>query len=101
MRTRLAATQISCGWSMEENLATAERVVRAAAQEGANVILLQEMFATHFFAFMDWKPEYFKFAMPVQNNSILQRMSALAKELGVVLPVISSSAPTTRTTIPS
>jgi N-carbamoylputrescine amidase len=87
MRTRLAATQIACSWDVEENLAAAERVVRAAAQQGANVILLQEMFATHFFAFMDWKPEYFKFAMPVQNNPILQRMSALAKELGVVLPV--------------
>jgi predicted amidohydrolase len=87
MRTRLAATQIACSWNVEENLAVAERVVRAAAHQGANIILLQEMFATHFFAFMDWKPEYFKFAMPVQNNPILQRMSTLAKELGVVLPV--------------
>jgi N-carbamoylputrescine amidase len=87
MRTRLAATQIACSWDVEENLAAAERVIRAAAQQGANVILLQEMFATHFFAFMDWKPDYFKFAMPIQNNPILQRLSALAKELGVVLPV--------------
>jgi N-carbamoylputrescine amidase len=87
MRTRLAATQMACSWNMDENLATAERLVRKAAQQGANVILLQEMFATHFFAFMDWKPEYFKFALPLQNNPILQRMSALAKELGVVLPV--------------
>ena len=87
MRTRLAATQMACSWNMEENLATAERLVRKAAQQGANVILLQEMFATHFFAFMDWKPEYFKFALPVRNNPILQRMSGLAKELGVVLPV--------------
>jgi N-carbamoylputrescine amidase len=44
------------------------------------------MFATHFFAFMDWKPEYFRFAMPVAGNPILARMAKLAKELAVVLP---------------
>src|SRR5258705_13255808 len=87
MPTCIAATQMACSWDMEENLATAERSVRKAAQQGANVILLQEMFATHFFAFMDWKPEYFKFAMPAKSNPILARMTGLAKELGVVLPV--------------
>ncbi len=33
--------------------------MRAAAAKGANIILLQEMFATHFSAFMDWKPANF------------------------------------------
>jgi N-carbamoylputrescine amidase len=87
MSVRLAATQMACSWDMEENLATAERLVRKAAGQGANVILLQEMFATRFFAFMDWKPEYFRLAMPIEGNPILKRMGALAKELGVVLPV--------------
>ena len=46
------------------------------------------MFATHLIAFMDWKPEYFKFGhAPVRNNPILQRMSRIAKELSVVPPV--------------
>ena len=45
------------------------------------------MFATHFFAFMDWKPEYFKYALPADGNPILARMARLAKELHVVLPV--------------
>ena len=87
MKVTLAATQMACSWDMEENLATAERLVRKAAAMGANVILLQEMFATHFFAFMDWKAAYFKFASPAAGNPILQRMAALARELGVVLPV--------------
>lgn len=87
MKVTVAATQMACSWDMEENLATAERLVRKAAAMGANVILLQEMFATHFFAFMDWKAEYFKFAAPAAGNPILARMSALARELGVVLPV--------------
>src|SRR3546814_512040 len=87
MKVTVAATQMACSWNLDENLDTAERLVRAAAGQGANVILLQEMFATHFFAFMDWKPEYFRFAMPVAGNPILARMAKLAKELGMVLPV--------------
>lgn len=87
MKVKVAATQMACTWDVDENLATAERLVRQAAGQGANVILLQEMFATHFFAFMDWKAEYFKFAHPIAGNPILARMAKLAKELGVVLPV--------------
>ncbi|MEO7398651.1 MAG: nitrilase-related carbon-nitrogen hydrolase [Ilumatobacteraceae bacterium] len=83
----MAATQMACGWDVEENLDTAERVVRAAAEQGANVILLQEMFSTHFFAFNDWKDEYFTYAAPVEGHPILARMGELAKELGVVLPI--------------
>jgi N-carbamoylputrescine amidase len=45
------------------------------------------MFATHFFAFMDWKAEYFKYAQPVEGNPMLERMSRLARELDVVQPV--------------
>jgi len=87
VKVSIAAAQMACSWDVEENLATAERLIRAGARKGANVILLQEMFATHFFAFMDWKPEYFKYAQPVAGNPILERMSRLARELNVVLPV--------------
>ena len=87
MKVTVAATQMACSWDVKENLDTAERIVREASRQGANIILLQEMFATHFFAFMDWKPEYFKYAAPIEGNPILARMSKLAKELHVVLPV--------------
>jgi N-carbamoylputrescine amidase len=87
MKVTVAATQMACGWDVEANLVTAERVVRSAAAKGANVILLQEMFSTHFFAFMDWKAEYFKYASTAADNPILELMSRLAKELHVVLPI--------------
>jgi len=87
MQVTVAATQMACSWDREENLATAERLVRQAAGQGANVILLQEMFATHFFAFMDWKAEYFALAETAEDSVVLKRMGALARELGVVLPV--------------
>ena len=87
MNVTVAATQMASGWDRDANLDKAESLVRDAARRGANIILLQEMFATHFFAFMDWKPEYFALAEPVEDSPILKRMGALAKELGVVLPV--------------
>ena len=87
MTVTVAATQMSCVWDVEPNLAKAERLIRKAASAGANIVLLQEMFATHFFAFNDWKSDYFAFAHPLEGNPILARMRKLAAELGVVLPV--------------
>jgi N-carbamoylputrescine amidase len=87
MKVCVAATQMACTWDVEANLATAERLIRQAAGKGANIILLQEMFSTHFFEFMDWKPEHFKIGRPLEGHPVLARMSKLARELGVVLPV--------------
>lgn len=87
MKVTVAAAQMSCGWEQEANLDKAEGLVRAAVDRGANIVLLQEMFFTHFFGFMDWKPEHFALARPAGNNPMLERMAALARELGVVLPV--------------
>jgi N-carbamoylputrescine amidase len=87
MDVTVAATQMACGWDEAANLDKAERVVRLAAARGANIVLLQEMFATHFFAFNDWKPDYFALARPVDGHPVLARMGRLAAELGVVLPV--------------
>ena len=87
MTVTVAATQMSCGWEEEANLDKAERLIRRAAGKGAQIILLQEMFATHFFAFNDWKPDYFALARPLSGNPILERKERLARELGVVLPV--------------
>ena len=42
----LAATQFACGWDIPANLDTAERLVREAAGRGAQIVLLQELFAT-------------------------------------------------------
>jgi N-carbamoylputrescine amidase len=48
-RVTLAATQMACGPDRDANLAQAEAVVRDAAAQGANVILLQELFETPYF----------------------------------------------------
>ena len=45
----IAATQMPCTWDLPGNLDRAEQLVREAAQQGAQVILLQELFATPYF----------------------------------------------------
>ena len=82
----VAATQMACSWSEEENVARAESLVRAAANQGAQVILLQELFATPYFC-KDQKSEHFALAQPMHGSPLIARMSRLAAELGVVLPV--------------
>ncbi|MGH6872434.1 MAG: N-carbamoylputrescine amidase [Rhizomicrobium sp.] len=82
----LAATQFACSWDTEANIAKAEQLVRAAAAKGANVILIQELFETPYFC-QDQIADHFALAAPAEGNSLIARMSALAKELGVVLPV--------------
>jgi N-carbamoylputrescine amidase len=82
----LAATQMSCSWDLEDNLAKAENMVREAAGKGANIILIQELFATPYFC-QDQIADFFDIAKPLDGNPIVGRFAKLAAELGIVLPV--------------
>ncbi|WP_422366162.1 N-carbamoylputrescine amidase [Pelagibius sp.] len=82
----VAATQMACSWNREANVAEAEALVREAAGLGAQVVLIQELFETPYFC-VDQKQEHFALAHPTQDHPVLAKMSALARELGVVLPV--------------
>ena len=67
-------------------MASAERVVRAAAAKGANVILVQELFETPYFC-AEQSPKYQSLAKPVAGHPAVAKLASLARELGVVLPV--------------
>lgn len=80
-----AAAQFACSWDLPANLDRAEALIRRAAGQGANLILIQELFATPYFCITE-RPEYFAHALPFEGNPLVARFSALARELGVVLP---------------
>ena len=82
----VAATQMACGWDRDQNVAGAERLVREAAGRGARIVLLQELFETPYFC-KDRNRRYFGLAHPFEGHPLLARMSRLAAELHVVLPV--------------
>jgi N-carbamoylputrescine amidase len=85
-KVALAATQFACSWDREANIAKAKLLVREAANKGARIILLQELFETPYFC-QDQTPNHFALAAPFENNALVGEMSALAAELKVVLPV--------------
>jgi N-carbamoylputrescine amidase len=82
----VAATQMACEWDRRRNLERAEHLVRTAAGRGARVILLQELFETPYFC-KDQDRRHFGLAQPLEGSPLIAKMSRLASELGVVLPI--------------
>ncbi len=82
----VAATQMACTWDREANVARAESLVRSAAQRGANVILIQELFETPYFC-KDHAPRHFELARPLADHPVVEHFRTVARELGVVLPI--------------
>jgi len=81
-----AATQFACSWDAPANIAKAKELVRKAAGQGANVILLQELFETPYFC-QDQLADHFALAKPFAENPVIAEMAMLAKEMSIVLPV--------------
>lgn len=77
--TTVAAITMTSTSDKGQNIATAERLVRAAAKQGADWVQLPEMFAYH-------GPYDAVYAMAEDDGGPLaQKLAALARELGVVL----------------
>lgn len=81
----VSATQFACSWDLAANADRAEALVRRAAGQGAQVILVQELFATPYFC-IEQRPEYFAHARPMAGHPLIARFADLARDLGVVLP---------------
>jgi N-carbamoylputrescine amidase len=69
-----------------KNCDAAERLVRAAAKQGAQAILIQELFDNDYFC-IEQHAKFLAQAHEIGEHPTVQRFAALAKELGVVLPV--------------
>jgi len=85
-KIKVAATQMSCSSDVDENIQKAEKLVREAADKGAQIILLQELFETPYFC-QKQKSDFFSYAKPVEENRAVQHFQKIAQELQVVLPV--------------
>lgn len=74
---------MSCVADKQQNLEKAMERVRDAAAQGAQIICLQELFTSLYFCDVE-DYDHFKLAEPIPGPST-DAMSALAKELGVVI----------------
>lgn len=82
----VAAIQMSMARDVETNVATAERLVRRAAEEGGQIILIPELFEGHYFC-KDQKASEHARALPIDDHPTIRHFQAVASELGVVLPI--------------
>jgi N-carbamoylputrescine amidase len=82
----VAALQFACGWDVDANIATAEKLVRQAAARGAQIILIQELFETPYFC-IEQDSRHLRLATRVADNRAINHFMKVARELGVVLPI--------------
>jgi len=83
---KIAATQMACSDDKSENIDKAEKLVREAASQGAQIILIQELFEDLYFC-QEEKPEHIEKAVELENSTLVRHFTKIAKELNVVLPI--------------
>lgn len=83
---KFAALQLTKTWDLDANLEKIKGAIREAAANGANVIVPQELMAAPYFC-KKQEAKYFELAEETDNCRLINELSALAKELNVVIPV--------------
>jgi N-carbamoylputrescine amidase len=86
MTVTVAATPMACCWPGYATVATAVGLIRVAAKQGANVVLIQELFEAPYFC-KDHLAKHFELAVPIAENTAIRRLAKVARELKVVLPL--------------
>lgn len=83
---RVAAIQMAMATDVASNVSTAERLVRSAASQGAQLVLIPELFEGHYFC-KDQRAEDLQRARPLDGHPTIEHFSRIAAELDVVLPL--------------
>ena len=84
MKVTIAASQMACSWNLEKNIEKAINIVHQSADQGAQIILLQELFETPYFC-IDTQSKHFDLAKTLSDQTTIKMMQSIAKERNVVL----------------
>ncbi|MCR5210722.1 MAG: N-carbamoylputrescine amidase [Lachnospiraceae bacterium] len=85
-RVTIGVCQMQMTKSVDENIQKADSLVREAADKGANVILLPELFERPYFC-QERRYDYYEYALPVEENPAVRHFCKAAKEKNIVMPV--------------
>ena len=85
-KVKVAAVQMRCAPTVEENLQHAEALVCEAAANGAQIILLPELWERPYFC-QQRRYDFYQYALSTEENPAVQMGKRLAKELNIVLPI--------------
>ncbi len=85
-KVKVAAVQMGMSPDVQENITNAEKMVRIAAADGANIILLPELFENLYFC-QERNYDHYSLASELSENAAVSHFQKIAKELSVVLPI--------------
>ena len=85
-KVTLGSIQVSMSWNKQDTLDKAEKLVRKAASQGAQIILLPELFETPYFC-QEKNYDFYNLATTLEENEAIKRFKPIAKELDIVLPI--------------
>ena len=84
MKVKVGIAQMSCVENKSQNIERYTEKVRQLAADGAQIICLQELFASLYFCDEE-RYQNFALAEPIPDGPTTRHFMALAKELGVVI----------------
>lgn len=85
-KIKVAAVQMRMTADPAENIAKAREMVLQAADAGARVVLLPELFERPYFC-QERQYEYYEFATPLSENPAVKAFQQVARERALVIPV--------------
>ncbi len=83
---RVAVVQAAFGEQREDNIARVESLICRAADEGAQVVVVPELFEGPYFCKTE-RDEYFGRARPCAGHPTIERLASLCRDREVVVPV--------------
>ena len=85
-KVKVSAIQIQVSNCLEDNLNKVEAKIREAAQNGANIILLPELFERQYFC-QERRYEYYAYAKETLDNDAVKMALELSRELNILILV--------------
>lgn len=85
-KVKVSAIQIQVSNCLEDNLKKVETKIREAAKNGANIILLPELFERQYFC-QERRYEYYAYAKETLDNDAVKMALELSKELNILILV--------------
>lgn len=82
----VAAIQMQMCSDVKQNIKKADQMVRQAAKQGVQIILLPELFERPYFC-QERRYDYYSYAKPLHENDAVMHFQKVAEELSVVLPI--------------
>jgi N-carbamoylputrescine amidase len=93
MTVNVALVQMACGADMQQNMDKAAAMVQQAGANGANMVCLQELFASRYFPqTVDVKNYDLARPLPDESVAVMQKIAA-AKKLTIIVPVYERARP--------